>query len=302
MFKKPIIVVVGATGAQGGSVLRFLAKDGKYHIRGITRDPNSAKAQKLKSEYPEVELVKASLDDETSLRTALEGAYGVFGVTNFWEPGTGYDGEVRQGKALVDAAKSAGVKHFIWSTLDNGNPQVPHFMSKWEVDEYLKASGLSRTSFYTGFYIENILTIMAPKKIGEDTYLIPLPALPDAPNMAYPVNDTGAWVTAAFNDPDTWIGKDMRVVTEWLSTREMAKIASRVSGKNVVPLELDEEAFKATKDADYPGAEEIYLNFLFFAKHGPDSGARDQEMTLRLYPNATNFEKLVKENVATLFP
>ena len=87
-----------------------------------------------------------------------------------------------------------------------------------------------------------------------------------APIMAYSVNDTGVWVTAAFDNPETWIGKDMRVVTEWLSTREMAKIASRVSGKKVFPLELDDEAFEATKDADYPSAEELYLNFLFFAK------------------------------------
>ena len=88
----------------------------------------------MKSEYPDVELVKASLENAASLVPALEGAYGVFGVTNFWEPGTGYDGEIRQGKAMVDAAKAAGVKHFIWSTLDDSIPQVPHFRSKWEVD------------------------------------------------------------------------------------------------------------------------------------------------------------------------
>src|SRR5271169_2117412 len=96
---------------------------------------NSApKAQQLKSKYPEIELYKASLDDPSSLEQALKGAYGVFGLTNFWEAGG--EGETRQGKALVDAAKANGVKHFIYSTLDNGDPQVPHFVSKWEVDGF----------------------------------------------------------------------------------------------------------------------------------------------------------------------
>jgi uncharacterized protein YbjT (DUF2867 family) len=86
----------------------------------------------LKSKYPEVEVVKASLDDPASLTAPLKGAYGVFGVTDFWEHGG--DTETRQGKALVDAAKAAGVKHFVWSTLDNGDPQVPHWITKAAVD------------------------------------------------------------------------------------------------------------------------------------------------------------------------
>lgn len=134
-------------GAQGGSVARFLAEDGTFAVRTITRDPNcnhplfsknytlivlASKAQQLKSQYPEIELVKASLEDASSLEQALKGAYGVFGLTNFWEHGA--EGETRQGKNLVDAAKVAGIKHFVYSTLDNGDPKVPHFVSKWEVD------------------------------------------------------------------------------------------------------------------------------------------------------------------------
>jgi uncharacterized protein YbjT (DUF2867 family) len=86
-----------------------------------------------------------------------------------------------------------------------------------------------------------------------------------AKNPCFSVDDTGAWVVAAFLDPETWIGKDLRVVTEWLSTRDMASIASRVVGKKVVPMELDEASFDATKDADYPGAEELYKNLKYFA-------------------------------------
>jgi uncharacterized protein YbjT (DUF2867 family) len=86
----------------------------------------------LKSKYPEVEVVKASLDDPASLTAPLQGAYGVFGVTNYWEHSG--EGEMRQGKALVDAAKAAGVKHFVWSTLDKEEPQVPHWITKAAVD------------------------------------------------------------------------------------------------------------------------------------------------------------------------
>jgi uncharacterized protein YbjT (DUF2867 family) len=84
--------------------------------------------------------------------------------------------------------------------------------------------------------------------------------------FVYPVRDTGAWVRAAFNDPDTWVNKDMRIVTEWLSSRDMASIASKVTGKNITNLELDQAGFEASKDLPWPGAEDIYFNFLFFVK------------------------------------
>jgi len=261
---KPIIAVTGATGFQGGSVVRFLMNDGKYAIRAITRDPNSEKAKALSTKYPGIEIVKASLDDPSSLRSALKGAYGVFGVTNYWEHGD--DAETKQGVNLVDAAKEAGVKHFVWSTLDNGDPSVPHWVSKWRVDEHLKASGVPRTSLYTAFYLENVTSFVKPSKVGEDTYLLPISILPDEPIFTYPARDTGAWVVAALNDPDRWINKDLRVVTEWLTTRQMAETMSKVTGKTVLHMDLDQAGFERTKDGDYPGAAELYLNLLFFIK------------------------------------
>lgn len=242
----------------------------------------ASKAQALKT-YSGVEIVRAKLDEPASVEEAMRGAYGVYGVTNFWEHG--YDGEVRQGKTLVDAAKKAGVKHFIWSTFDHSEQRVPHFESKWEVDgttltlinlEYLKQSGVPRTSLYTAFYIENIRESMKTIKSG-DTYTLPMTILPDgtlllrltiAKSFMYPVDDTGAWVTAAFSNPETWIGKDMRLVTEWLSTREMAAIASRVSGKKVLPMELDQAAFEAPKHTGNPLDEELWRSKLFAVKVG----------------------------------
>ena len=99
-----------------------------------SNNTTASKAQQLKSKYPDIELVKASLDDPSSLQEALKGAYGVYGLTNFWEHGE--EGEVRQGKALVDAAKANGVKHFIYATLESGDPVVPHWATKSEVNGF----------------------------------------------------------------------------------------------------------------------------------------------------------------------
>src|SRR5271170_2080391 len=122
----------------------------------------ASRAKALKTEIPDIEVVEANMDDPASMEKVMDGAYGVFGVTQFWEHG--YEAEVRQGKVMVDAAKKAGVKHFVWSTFDHSD--VPHFESKWEVDgnrtflaslmssEYLKQSGIRRTSLYTSFYFQ----------------------------------------------------------------------------------------------------------------------------------------------------
>lgn len=90
-----------------------------------------AMGKQLKEKYPSIEVVKGDLNDNESIKSVLKGAYGVFAVTNFWEH---FNSETTQGKAVVDAAKAEGIKHFVWSTLDNGEPQVPHFVSKWRVD------------------------------------------------------------------------------------------------------------------------------------------------------------------------
>jgi len=148
------------------------------------------KAQALKKIVPEIKLVAVNLDDPATVRNAMKGAYGVYGVTDFWEHG--YEREVLHGKTLVDAAKADGIKHFVWSTFDHSEINVPHFESKWEVDgrlsfaqlivEYLKQSGVPRTSLYTAFYIENIREAMKMKREG-DTYILPMTILPDGSPM-----------------------------------------------------------------------------------------------------------------------
>src|SRR4029078_711435 len=169
MADKKIIAVVGATGTQGGGLSRAILADanGGFALRAITRDPNKDNAKALAAKGGEV--VQANLDDVESLKKAFAGAYGVFGVTNFWEHFSG-EKEKAQAKNIADAAKAAGVKHVIWSTLEDTRKlmdpddkrmamlqekyRVPHFDAKAEANEYF--NGLPSTLLVTSFYWDNL--------------------------------------------------------------------------------------------------------------------------------------------------
>ncbi|MDH5274233.1 MAG: NmrA/HSCARG family protein, partial [Gammaproteobacteria bacterium] len=155
---KKIIAVIGATGNQGGSVVRALRASGQFHVRALTRNPGK---------YPELgdEVVEADLSRPETLRAAFDGAYGVFAVTNFWETGTD---EWAQGMAAVNAARAAGVEHFIWSTLPNvekisgGAFDVPHFTHKARVDELVRQAGFAHHTFVVApFFCQNLNGMLA---------------------------------------------------------------------------------------------------------------------------------------------
>jgi len=137
-------LVVGATGKQGGAVARSLLNRG-FRVRGLTRNPHKPEAQALAEQGAEV--VQGDMDDRSDMDRVLEGTYGVFSVQNFWE--TGYDREVQQGKMVADAARAAGVAHFVYSSVGSAHRKtgIPHFESKWEVEEHVREIGLPFTIF-----------------------------------------------------------------------------------------------------------------------------------------------------------
>ena len=137
-----LILVCGATGKQGGAVARSLLDRG-FRVRGLTRDPQKPEAQALAEQGAEV--VQGDMEDRSAMDRVLEGAYGVFSVQNFWE--TGYDREVKQGKTVADAAKATGVEHFVYSSVGSAHRQtgIPHFESKWEIEEHVRQIGLPYT-------------------------------------------------------------------------------------------------------------------------------------------------------------
>ncbi|GJJ10505.1 hypothetical protein Clacol_004731 [Clathrus columnatus] len=224
MKGKKTIAVVGATGQQGGSVARFLLNDGTFAVKVLTQLITKG-----------AEVVQAELNDIETLKKAFEGVYGVFGVTNFWAPGAGYEGEIRQGKNLVDAAKAKNVKHFVWSTLDHTAVKPAHWESKAEVNDYLIASGVPRTS------------TMSPQKQPDGSYKLPLIMVTDIPFAVYPVAETGAFVLAAFLHPEEWINKDIKIATDFLNPNRIVELMSKMSGKRVFVDQINKEQFANDK-------------------------------------------------------
>src|SRR6202040_2944393 len=156
-----LIAVIGATGQQGGAVVRALQASGRFRVRALTRNPG--KHRELADE-----VVEADLDRPETLKAAFEGAHGVFLVTNFWEEGTD---ELKQATAAVRAAKDAGVKHFIWSTLPDveaisgGKFHVPHFTGKAKIDRIVKEAGFVHHTFVIApFFYQNLVGVLAPQK------------------------------------------------------------------------------------------------------------------------------------------
>ncbi|EJC99553.1 NAD-binding protein [Fomitiporia mediterranea MF3/22] len=289
---KPIVAVVGATGAQGGSVVNYLLNDPdhSFRVRGLTRNIDSPKAKVLAARG--VEVVKADMDDVASLRKAFEGTYGVFGVTNFWEL-FDEEREIQQGKNLVDAALLAGVKHFVWSSLDHtGDPVlVKHCNTKAVVDDYLKEKKIPRTSIFTVFYFENFLYLFPLKKVvGKVIADWPL-MWTDGPLGGYSVTETGAYALAAFKNPNEWIGKDIRVLSQVITPRQFVQAVRDVTGKDVEIVEIDRPKFNETKESNY----ELWSKLeMFYITNGNPN--RDPDLTLRLNPSRMDIRAFVEAN------
>lgn len=233
------ILVIGATGQQGGSVLYHLYENGTFHVKAMVRDVNSEKAKVLKERYPNISLVVGDLNDVDSLIKAMEGCYGVFGVTNFWDPSVGYDGEIRQGKNIGDACKNANVQHLVFSTLDGGTG-VAHLESKSIAANYIRSIGVHMTSLYTSAYYENVNTFFTPKEVdGKTIFTIAQKSTTKVP--MYSVNDTGGWVLQAFLNPSI---TSVAAVSEYLTYDEVAQIYGKVTGKDCVFQSLPLNVFR----------------------------------------------------------
>jgi len=284
--------VFGATGAQGGSVVKFLLQDGTFKVRAVTRDANSVAAKALVQQG--VEVVSGNLEDKASIVNALKGAYGIFGLTNFWEPNVWYEGEIRQGKLLADAAKEAGIQHFVWSTLDHGN--VPHFESKALIGDYLNQIGVPTTHLYTSCYFENFLTFPATGfSIDEHgVYNFAAPVIPSSKIPFYAVEDTGAWVSYALLNPKETIGKSLYVIGESLSMNEIVAVFEKVTGKKATALQIDQAGMNEyAKGGIFQ--QELILNFQYFVDH--QEGLRDVEWSKKTYPGVQSWENFLRNHL-----
>ena len=256
-MENKIIAVVGATGQQGKAVVNALIKDGSFKVRAITRNPD-----KYQDKVDEV--VKADLTDLESLTNAFKGAHGVFVVTNFWE---GAD-EIAQGKVAIQAAKDAGVNHFIWSTLPDveniskGQFDVPHFTGKAKVDELVENAGFENYTFVQPpFYFQNFIGMMGPqpKEDGSKGWTLPIDPNKKVIHMA-DINDLGKVVAGAFLAPEK-VGKGsyLSLATDLYSFNDVLA-AYKSNGKEYSFTQVPGEVFSTF----FHGAGEIAQMLAYF--------------------------------------
>ncbi|NXQ89723.1 NMRL1 protein, partial [Nyctibius grandis] len=294
MAGKKLIVVFGATGAQGGSVARALLEDGTFKVRAVTRSPTKKEAEELRQRGAEV--VKADLDDEALLELALAGAYGAFIVTNFWEHFS-KEKEIAQGKLLADLSKRLGLRHVVYSGLENvkkltgGQLEVLHFDGKGEVEEYFQESGAPLTSVRLAFYFENFLSASKPQKVPQrDAYVLELP-MGDTPMDGMAVEDIGPVVLSLLKSPEKYIGQVIGLSTGKLTEAEYAAVLSQQTGKTVKASKISPEEYEKRGT---PGAKEMAAMFRFYALK-PD---RNVALTMKLNPKARTFPQWVADNKA----
>lgn len=308
MSDTKIIAVVGATGAQGGGLVRAIAADpsGEFVARAITRDPDSEKAQALKELG--VEVVQADLDDRASLERAFAGAHGVFGVTNFWEHYSP-DKEIEQARNIAEAAKAADVDHVVWSTLedmrlwvpldDDRMPtlkekwKVPHYDGKGEADKEFTGRGLPVTLFQTTFYWDNMIYFgMGPQR-GEDGSLAITFPIGDArlPGMA--AEDVGKIALGIFKAGEEFIGKTVSVAGEHVTGAEMAAALSEALGEPVAYNAVSPEAYRGF---GFPGAEDLGNMFQVISEFAEYAGKRDLDATRKLNPELKDFRAWLAAN------
>lgn len=308
MADKKTIAVLGSTGSQGGGLARAILADagGGFACRAITRDPSKDKAKGLASQGAEV--VQADIDDVESLKKAFAGAYGVYAVTNFWEHFSG-EKEKEQAKNIAEAAKAAGVKHVVWSTLEDTRKlmsaddarmpmlqekyRVPHFDAKAEADAHF--SGLPLTRLVTSFYWDNLYLFgIAPQK-GDDGSLSWALPMGDAKLAGMAAEDIGKIAYGIFKAGDAYIGKTVGVYGEALTVEQMCSALSKVLG--VGPIAYHAVDADAYRGFGFPGADELGNMFQVYRDFEKEVlGARSVDTARKLNPELQSYEQFLAKN------
>ena len=281
MNSDKLIAVAGATGQQGGATTRHLLERG-FRVRALTRDTSSESARELKAAGAEI--VAADLTDPNSLGRALEGAYGVFSVQNFWLPGVGYEGEIAQGKNLADAAAAAGVKHFVYTSVGGAerNSGIPHFDSKWIIEQHIESLGLPATILRPVAFMEN--NLYQRDAIQSGTF--PTGGItPGRTLQIVAVDDIGVFAAIAFDRPDEFIGKAIELAGDDLTEDQMAEVFGRVTNQAVT---VDRSP---PKGAPEPDAEMVAM-IQWFNEQGYRA---DIDALRQIHPGLKNLEAWARE-------
>jgi uncharacterized protein YbjT (DUF2867 family) len=306
---KRVIAVVGATGAQGGGLVRAILNDknGPFLARAITRNVDSDKAKALADAGAEV--VAGDLDDVKSLKKAFEGAHGAFCVTNFWEHFKP-EKELSQARNMAQAAKDAGVHHVIWSTLEDtrksiplsddrmptlmGKYKVPHLDAKGEANAIFTELGVPTTFLVTSFYWDNFIHFgMGPKKGADGKLAITLP-MGTKKLAGIAAEDIGKTAYAIFEKGNEMIGQTVGIAGGHLTGAQMAKSLSKALGQQVNYNAVTPAAYRGF---GFPGADDLGNMFQFFSDFDQDCcDARGISETKTLNPELQTFDRWLAQN------
>jgi uncharacterized protein YbjT (DUF2867 family) len=314
MGNKQIITVFGATGAQGGGLVRSILedRDGPFAVRAVTRDTKSDAARVLAAAGAEV--VAADLDDAAAVARALEGAYGAYFVTFFWAHFSP-ERELAEARIMAVAARAAGLRHAVWSTLEDtrrwmklddprmptlmGRYKVPHFDAKGEADQFFREAGVPTTFLLTSFYWDNLIHFgMGPKAGADGTLEFVLP-MGSARLPGIAASDIGRCAYGVFMRRDDFVGKSVGIAGEHLTGAEMATALSRALGREVRHVDVAPEVYRGF---GFPGADDLGNMFQFKRDFNGDfCAARSVERTRLLNPRLQSFSQWLVAN-ATRIP
>jgi uncharacterized protein YbjT (DUF2867 family) len=302
MADKRIIAVVGATGSQGGGLVRAILNDksGQFQPRALTRNSHLEKAKTLAAMGAQI--VEADLNNVETLIKAFEGAYGVYCVTNYWEHFSP-EKEIANAEAMAKASKHAGVQHVIWSTLEDtrqwiplsdnrmptlmGKYKTPHFDAKGESNHFFTDLGVPTTFLLTSFYWDNFINFgMGPKKNPDGGYAITLP-LGDKKLAGIAAEDIGKCAFGILNDRQT-IGKTLGISGDQLTGEQIASAMTIALGKEICYSPIAPAAYRAL---GFPGAEDLGNMFQFYMEvEKYFCERRDIQATRALNPELLSFD------------
>ncbi len=313
MSNKQIIAVVGATGAQGGGLVRAILDDpsGRFAARAITRDVSSPKARELAQLGAEV--VAADVDDVESLVRAFTGAHGAYCVTFFWDHFSP-EKELAQARNMAEAARRAGVQHVVWSTLEDtrelvplddhrmptlmGKYKVPHFDAKGEADRFFAEAGVPTTYLLTSFYWDNLIHFGMGPKPGPDGTLTLVMPMGDSKLPGIAAEDIGRCALGIFDQGDDVIGDRIGVAGEHLTGAEMAAALTQALGREVRYQAVAPEVYRGF---GFPGADDLGNMFQYKRDFEAEfCGARDLDLSRALNPELQTFAQWLARNAGRI--
>lgn len=308
MSDKRIIAIVGATGAQGGGLARAILSDASsdFAVRALTRSPDSDKAKALAALGAEV--VEADIDSEESITAALQGAYGAFFITAFWEHFSP-EIEKKHARNMAYAAKNAGVQHVIWSSLEDTREflpvdndimptlmdvyNVPHFDAKGESNTYFAEAGVPTTILNTAFYWDNFIYFGTGPQRGEDGGLVLGMPMADKRLPGIAAEDIGKAAYGIFKAGSEYIGNTVSIAGEHLTGVEMAAGMAEAIGEPVAYFPVPPDMYRSF---DFPGAEDMGNMFQFKVEFEEQYvGARDLEVARKLNPELKSYKQWLAE-------